>query len=84
MITDEIKRGCAILIKGGDDVPPFCKPELPPAQKDDFYADLIARRPGLLDEKLKRELNFTFEYDSEYEIDNPRAMRTESEVYNDR
>ena len=27
--------------------------EAPPAQKDDFYADLIARRPGLLDEKLK-------------------------------
>ena len=28
-------------------------PETPPARPDDFYADLIARRPGLLDEKLK-------------------------------
>ena len=27
--------------------------ETPPAGQDDFYADLIARRPGLLDEKLK-------------------------------
>ena len=29
------------------------RPEAPSAPKDDFYADLIARRPGLLDEKLK-------------------------------
>jgi hypothetical protein len=28
-------------------------PETPPALRDDFYADLIARRPGLVDEKLK-------------------------------
>ena len=35
LIQDEIKRGCAILVKGGDDVPPFCKPELPPGEKDD-------------------------------------------------
>jgi pilus assembly protein CpaF len=28
-------------------------PETPSARPDDFYADLIARRPGLLDEKLK-------------------------------
>jgi hypothetical protein len=34
-ITAEISRGCAELIKGGDDVPPFCKPELPPDQKQD-------------------------------------------------
>ena len=35
MIVSEITRGCAILVKGGDDVPPFCKPELPPEQKDE-------------------------------------------------
>src|ERR1700734_3355900 len=28
-------------------------PETPAATTDDFYADLIARRPGLVDEKLK-------------------------------
>ena len=35
LIQDEIKRGCAILVKSGDDVPPFCKPELPEGQKDE-------------------------------------------------
>src|SRR6202521_1577624 len=32
---------------------PDKSPEAPSARPDDFYADLIARRPGLLDEKLK-------------------------------
>jgi hypothetical protein len=35
MIAAEIKRGCDVLVQGGDDVPAFCKPELPPAQKDE-------------------------------------------------
>jgi hypothetical protein len=35
LIIDEIKRGCAILVKAGDDVPPFCKPELPPGRRDE-------------------------------------------------
>src|SRR5271170_2784658 len=35
LIISEITRGCALLVKGGDDVPPFCKPELPADQKDD-------------------------------------------------
>lgn len=35
LIIGEIKRGCDILIKGGDDVPPFCKPQLAPEQKDE-------------------------------------------------
>lgn len=35
LIISEITRGCSLLIKGGDDVPPFCKPELPPDQKDE-------------------------------------------------
>ena len=33
LIISEITRGCEMLIKGGDDVPPFCKPELSPEQK---------------------------------------------------
>jgi len=32
---------------------PDKSPETPSARADDFYADLIARRPGLVDEKLK-------------------------------
>ena len=32
---------------------PDKSPETPSAGADDFYADLIARRPGLVDEKLK-------------------------------
>ena len=32
---------------------PDKSPETPLAAADDFYADLIARRPGLVDEKLK-------------------------------
>jgi hypothetical protein len=39
LIISEIKRGCDILIKGGDDVPPFCKPQLPPEQKDEGEGD---------------------------------------------
>ncbi|HEV2673565.1 MAG TPA: hypothetical protein VGV37_03420 [Aliidongia sp.] len=35
LIVSEIKRGCDSLVKGGDDVPPYCKPELPPEQKED-------------------------------------------------
>ena len=35
LIISEITRGCSLLIKGGDDVPPYCKPELSPDQKDD-------------------------------------------------
>ena len=34
-IIAEITRGCDLLVKGGDDVPPFCKPQLPPDEKDD-------------------------------------------------
>jgi hypothetical protein len=39
LIISEIKRGCDILVKGGDDVPPFCKPELPADQKDEGQDD---------------------------------------------
>jgi hypothetical protein len=35
VIISEITRGCSLMIKGGDDVPPYCKPELSPEQKDD-------------------------------------------------
>ena len=35
LIISEITRGCSLLIKSGDDVPPYCKPELSPEQKDE-------------------------------------------------
>jgi hypothetical protein len=35
LMVAEIKRGCDLLVQGGDDVPPFCKPELSPDQKDE-------------------------------------------------
>jgi hypothetical protein len=39
LIISEITRGCSFMVKGGDDVPPYCKPELSPEQKDDGAAD---------------------------------------------
>ncbi len=35
LIISEITRGCSAMVKGGDDVPPYCKPELSPEQKEE-------------------------------------------------
>src|SRR5258708_405639 len=40
-------------VSKNEPIAPDKSPETPSARPDDFYADLIARRPGLVDEKLK-------------------------------